>query len=116
MNDVVDVLTRAVFDARMRGNVYNLSNDCTVEALVAVIASGAGFRAPRARLPEWLVRLPVRLLPARFAYPLSIERVSALVSRTSYPIYRLNADTGYKAARSVPDALAEIVEEWCEQE
>jgi nucleoside-diphosphate-sugar epimerase len=112
VDDVVDVLEQAVFNERMQNEVYNVSNDCSVEEMIGGIATGAGVRPPRMRLPEKPLRLLLRLLPGGLAGPLTIERLDALVSSTTYPSRKLASHTGYKPARSVPETLATIVAGW----
>jgi len=109
---VVDVLQRAVFKERMQNEIYNLSNDCSVEEMVRGIASGAGVPPPRVRLPEQPLRMLLRLLPGGSAGPLTAERLDALISQTAYPCHKLASHVGYKPVRTVPDALAAIVAEW----
>lgn len=112
VGDVVDVIEQAVLNERMQNEVYNVSNDCSVEEMIDGIAAGAGVRPPRMRLPEQPLRLLLRLLPGSLAGPLTIERLNALVSRTTYPSRKLSSHIGYKPARPVPEALAAIVAGW----
>lgn len=109
---MVDVIHQAVFNERMENEIYNVSNDCSVEEMIGGIACGAGARPPRMRLPEKPLRLLLRLLPGGLAGPLTIERLNALVSRTRYPSRKLASHIGYKPARSVPETLAMIVAGW----
>lgn len=112
VDDVVDVLQRAVFNERMRNEIYNVSNDCSAEEMIRGIANGAGSRPPRVRLPEQPLRMLLRLLPGNLAGPLTVERLNALVSRTTYPCQKLTSHIGYKPVRPVPETLAKIVAEW----
>lgn len=112
VDDVVDVLQQAIFNERMHNEIYNVSNDCTVEEMIRGIANGAGVRPPRVRLPEQPLRMLLRLLPGSLAGPLTVDRLNALTSRTTYPCDKLVSHTGYKPARPVPETLAAIVGEW----
>ena len=112
VDDVVDVLEQAVLNERMQNEVYNVSNDCSVEEMIGGLATGVGVPPPHIRLPEKPLRLLLRLLPGGLAGPLTIERLNALVSRTTYPCQKLTSHTGYKPARPVPGTLAKIVAEW----
>lgn len=117
IDDVIHVLVQSVFSERMQNEVYNVSNDCSVEEMIGAIASGAGIcpprvRSPRMRLPEQPLRLLLRLLPGSLAGPLTIERLNALVSRTTYPSRKLSSHIGYKPTRPVPETLAAIVAGW----
>lgn len=112
VDDVVSVLAKAAVDDRMRGQTYNLSNDCYVDEMISAIARGVGGKTPRSRLPEFPIRALVRLLPRSLGLPISAERLNALTSRTSYPSTKLQAQIGYKPSSPVPHALAKVVSEW----
>ncbi len=112
VDDVADVLAWAVLDERMNNQVYNLSNDCTLEEMIGGVATGAGVPKPWIRLPEQPVRALVNLLPSNMGIPLTATRLDALVGRTSYPVDKLAGHIGYKPARAVPQAIASLVAEW----
>jgi len=63
VDDVVRALVAC--QAAPSGRVYNLSSDCTWEALIGRIASLTGVRPPRLRLPAWPLRLGIRTLEGR---------------------------------------------------
>ena len=96
----------------MQNEVYNVSNDCSVEEMIGGIATGAGVRPPRLRLPEKPLRVLLQLLPGGLAGPLTTERLNALVARTTYPCQKLTSHIGYKPVRPVPETLATIVAGW----
>jgi nucleoside-diphosphate-sugar epimerase len=112
IDDVIHVLVQSVFNERMQNEVYNVSNDCSVEEMIRAIASGAGVRPPRVRLPEKPLRMLLRCLPKSLVGPLTAERLNALVGRTSYPFTKLTYHIGYKPACPVPQALASVVSQW----
>jgi nucleoside-diphosphate-sugar epimerase len=112
VDDVVDVLARAVLDDRMSNQVYNLSNDCTLEEMIGGFATGAGVRKPWIRLPEQPLRALLKLLPPIAGLPLNKTRLDALVSRTSYPVDKLAGHIGYRPARAVPQDMASLAAEW----
>ena len=112
VDDVAEVIEQAVFNERMQNEVYNVSNDCSVEEMIGGIATGAGVPPPRVRLPEKPLRILLQLLPKSLAGPLTVERLNALVGRTSYPFTKLLSHIGYKPARPVPETLSAVVAGW----
>ena len=112
VGDVAEVLEQAVFNERMQNEVYNVSNDCSLEEMIGGMATGAGVRTPQVRLPEKPLRMLLRLLPGSLTGPLTTERLNALTSRTTYPCHKLAAHTGYKPTRPVPETLTAVVAEW----
>jgi len=112
VGDVAEVIEQAVFNERMQNEVYNVSNDCSMEEMINGIAVGAGVRPPRVRLPKKPLRMLLRCLPKSQAGPLTVERLNALVGRTSYPFAKLTSHIGYNPVRPVPETLAAIVAGW----
>ena len=109
---MIHVLVQSVFSERMQNEVYNVSNDCSVEEMIGAIASGAGICPPRVRSPEKPLRMLLRCLPKSLVGPLTAERLNALVGRTSYPFTKLTSHIGCKPARPVPETLAAIAAGW----
>jgi nucleoside-diphosphate-sugar epimerase len=108
VDDVVDALQRCARDSRACNQIFNLSNDCTVEQLVEGLAASSGVRPPRARLPERAVRLFVNAV-GRFApLPLTDARVDALVARTRYPFTKISKELGMSPSRFVPATVGDV--------
>jgi nucleoside-diphosphate-sugar epimerase len=111
VDDVVTVLRLCGSDDRAKGKVFNVSNDCLLEELVARIASDLGVKCPRVRLPEMPVRLITWAATKVTCHPLTQARIDALVSRTRYPYARLERELGFRPQICVLDAIGEIVRE-----
>lgn len=109
VDDVVDVLLKAGFDERARNNIYNVSNDCPLEAMIGGLAVAMGVAKPRCRFPEFLVRMAVNFTPLFMSTPVTQERIDSLVSRTSYSMNKLKSELGFVPLRSVPDHIGEVI-------
>lgn len=109
VDDVVAALLKCGTDARAQGQIYNLSSDCPLKELIRGIATAAGVRSPRIRLPESLMRTIVWVFAGNVSLPLSQERINALVSRTKYPTTKVEHELNFKSLRYVPDAIRELV-------
>ena len=107
VEDVVETLIRCGSDARARGGVLNLSNDCPLSALIDGIADAVGARRPRLRVPEFVVRAAVLALGGRGG--LTTGRVNALVARTSYPTTRVEKLLGFTPQHAAPSAIRDVV-------
>jgi nucleoside-diphosphate-sugar epimerase len=112
VDDVVAALLKCGTDARARGQIYNLSNDCLLEEMIRGIATALGVRPPRIRLPEGLARGIVGAVSGMVPFPLTQERINGLVRRTKYSTTKIEAGLNYKATHSVPEAMREIVVEY----
>jgi nucleoside-diphosphate-sugar epimerase len=108
-DDVVDLLLLCAFEARARNATFNLSNDCTLEEMIAGMAAALGVRSPRFRIPEAAARQVFQLAGKVFPVPLTPQRINALVARTRYPGARLERELGFVPRRSIPTAIGEVV-------
>ncbi len=93
-----------------KGRTYNLSDHCTIEHFVAVIANALGRTSPWLRLPEPIARLAGITLGKIPGFPLTQSRANALVNRSTYPISRIQQELGYHHVISMEDGLRELVE------
>lgn len=109
VDDVVDALIECGFDPAAKGQIFNLSNDCSQEAFVDGLAAAQGVKAPTLRMPEWVARALALVGSPLKGFPLKMSRVDALVSRTRYPADKLFNVLGFKPKRDVVSKLNEVV-------
>lgn len=91
---------------------YNVSQNCTIEQMIAAIAAGIGCPPPQIRIPETLARIAShvgRIVPR---FPLTPGRVDALTSRVRYPSTRIELELGYRHRKSIEDGLRELAQIW----
>jgi len=109
VNDVVDVLLRCGIDSRAKGEIFNISNDCLLTDMVNGMASALGVARPWLRLPEPVVRLVTSVAENVARFPLTQERIDALVSRTKYPNVKLEKKLDFTPQVNVPSAIGEVL-------
>lgn len=109
VDDVVDTLLRCATDARARGQIFNVSNDCPLEDMINGMADALRVPRPRRRLPEAFVRFALGIAGRVVRLPLTPERVDALVIRTRYPFTKLQRHLDLAPRRSVPAAIGEVL-------
>lgn len=108
VDDVVAALMLCGFDERARGEVFNISNDCSQEQLVIAMAKAQSVPPPRVRVPEWLMRSIAGIFSGVRGLPLSASRIDSLVARTRYPAAKLESVLGYRLQHDTKDRIAEI--------
>lgn len=108
VNDVVDALMLCGFDERAKGEIFNISNDCTQESLVEAIAKSLNVTAPKMRVPEGMMRFVSAVFSGVKKFPLSQSRIDALVARTHYPTDKLENILGYSPTRDVKQTITEV--------
>jgi len=99
-------------ELQQNGSAYIVSDHCSLETFVSIIAAHLGKPTPRMRLPE----LPVRALAAACGWlpgvPLKTSRIDALTNRTVYCTDRIEAELGFSNLVSMEAGLAELVRVW----
>lgn len=93
-----------------KGSTYNLSDHCSMEHFVAVIAGLLGRDPPRLRVPEPIARFAGATLGKLPGFPLTGPRINALVNRSTYPISRIQKELGYHHVTTMEEGLQELVE------
>ncbi|PIR26629.1 MAG: NAD-dependent epimerase [Deltaproteobacteria bacterium CG11_big_fil_rev_8_21_14_0_20_42_23] len=109
VDDVVEVLKLCGTNARARGKVFNISNDCLLEEMINGIASSLEVSAPRLRFPERFVRNLASIMATIAHSPLTQEQINGLVRRTKYPYTRLKKELDYSPKISVPQVISETI-------
>lgn len=108
VDDVVTALMLCATHPSARG-VFNLSSDCTWEALVARIAHHAQVPVPRIRVPETVMRALGGRLGAALGNPLTGARINALTGRTRYSTRRIESELGFVFTKPMPDGIADLM-------
>ncbi|CAG0979442.1 Aurachin B dehydrogenase [Anaerolineales bacterium] len=112
VDNVIEGLIRCGTMQHAQGRTYNLSDHCTMEQFVAMIAKARGKDVPHMRLPEAPVRLLARLAGRLPGFPLTEARVNALTNRAIYSNSKIEKELGYRHVISMQDGLAELVDCW----
>jgi nucleoside-diphosphate-sugar epimerase len=112
VGNVVEGLLRCGMQDAARGQIYNLSDQRTMEQFVATIAKTLGKTMPVLRLPEWPVRQSAKLLGNIKSFPLTVARVDALTGRAIYAIDKIEKELNYRHIVSMEAGLIEITEFW----
>lgn len=109
VDNVVEGLVRCGTMPAAKDRIYNLSDHCSMENMVEVIAGELESRLPALRMPELPVRWAARILEGIPGFPLSQARVDALTNRSYYPIERIQTELGYKHVISMEKGLRQLV-------
>lgn len=94
------------------GRAYIVSDHCTMEEFVTMIAEALGRKPPRRRLPEGPVRLAARLCEGIPGFPLTTSRIDALTNRVVYSSRRIEEELGYRHRITMADGIGELVRAW----
>ena len=109
VDNVVHALLHCGFNTRAFNQVFNLSDYCTMEDFVGLMARELGSATPRLRLPEKMVRLLATTMQSVPAWPLTLSRVDALTSFVTYPTTKIEQLTHYRHKVSMAEGIADLV-------
>ena len=107
--NITDALMLCATRPEARGRTYNVSQNCTIERVIAAIAAALGIARAPVRIPESFARVAARIGRVVPAFPLTPGRVDALTSRIEYPSTRIERELGFEHASSIEDALRTLV-------
>ncbi len=111
-DDIIQALMLSATSAQAKRRAYNVSQNCTIETMIAAIAAALDRPPPRARLPEALARFAAQVGQVMPRFPLTPGRVDALTSRVRYPTARIERELGYRHASSIEDGLTVLARRW----
>lgn len=109
VDDVVDALMLCGFREEAAGNVFNISNDCLFDDMIAGAAKAANVPVPRRSIPEGLIRSVVAVGEHIPGFPITKARIDALTVKTRYPVDKLTRVLQFTPSRQVPEYIGELV-------
>ncbi|MDF3238307.1 NAD-dependent epimerase/dehydratase family protein [Pseudomonas veronii] len=112
VNDVVRALMMCAVDARAKGQIFILSNDCPLSEVIDSMAQAYNVSRPRIRLPEGVLRLLVRLTSPFIKLPLTNERMDELVKRVGYNSAKIKNTIGFEFEKTIPQAMHELLRQF----
>ncbi|MGR9087538.1 MAG: NAD-dependent epimerase/dehydratase family protein [Gammaproteobacteria bacterium] len=115
VDDVVRALLLSGDHANAAGRTYVVSDYCTIEQFIGLIAKRLGRRIPGFRLPEPAMRAAVLLGRHVPKFPLTEGRIRALTNFAWYSDECICRELGYIRSVSMESGIAQMVEQWRQQ-
>ncbi len=114
VDNVIEALLLCAYSSSydQANNIYNVSQDCTLEKFVNTISAHLEKKNPTLHLPEIPVRVSVKLLEKIPGFPLTTSRINALTNSKNYSINKIENILGYKEIISLEEGLKKLVSEW----
>lgn len=117
VDNVIDALFLcATCQSRSVGNIYNVSDHCSIEEFINMITSNLGLANITLRLPEWPIRRITSLLENIPGFPLTTSRIDVLTNRVIYPTTKIQNELGYHSVVSMEEGIQQIVNAWKEKQ
>jgi len=115
VDDVAEALCLCAIDRRAAGEVFNLSNGCTVEQFVGAMCEARGRSDLGLRIPEGFARVLAEIGKRIPGCPLTPARVNALTVRASYSSERIHERLGFVPKVSAGEGLSRLIQMMCHE-
>lgn len=116
IDNVIKALIMCGFENSAKGQIFNISDYCTIEAFTELMAKSLQCKTPFLRLPEALIRKLSWCFEPLPHWPLKSSRIDALTSFASYPINRIESSLNYTHAIDMPNAVSSLVRFYRDQQ
>lgn len=108
IDDVVSALIALCFNLKARGEIYNLSNDCTVEATAEKMAEILGVCKPKIRLPIGLIHSPLKLFSSALKHKVHIPTFEILLRRTKISSNKIRLELDFVFSKQMPESIKDL--------
>lgn len=109
VDDVSRALLLLSIDGRARGEIYNLSNSCSLKSLVECISRLLKKTSTPVHLPTRLVMSAWHFASALVRPWRRLPSLNFLISSVSYPGTKIKRDLDFTFSRAMPDSISELI-------
>ncbi len=111
VDDVVNAMLVIASNPKSRNEIFNLSNDCSWEALIFQISSILNVKILPLRIPYKLIQIPlyiIKLIIGRFIH---IPLFATFAFRTNYTTNKIETYLNFKFTRPLPYSIDDVIKE-----
>jgi nucleoside-diphosphate-sugar epimerase len=111
VNDVAKAMILIANNSKSRNETFNLSNDCSWEALIIHISSILNVSILPLRVPYKLIQIllyPLKLIIGRFIH---IPQLATFALRTNYSTQKIESYLNFKFTKPMPDSIDDLIKE-----
>jgi len=109
VDDVVEALILCGRNKNAHGKIFNISDRCSIEEFVRIIASELTLNRLPYRFPRCLVQVLVGLFSGFSKFPLTYSRVRALTNYSSYSIEFIKKELGYHHTMGIRKGIKDLM-------
>jgi nucleoside-diphosphate-sugar epimerase len=110
--NVVKALMKCGRDPRAIGEIFNLSDQCTLEELVTIVQCTLGRPKKVPRIPAPIIQLVLPFLSIIPRMPLNRSRIGALTGRATYSVGKIQAQLDYTHQITIQEGIRQLTETW----
>lgn len=115
VDDVVEGLLRCGRIPSAKNGIFNISDNCTLEVFIELLASSLKKPIPHMRISEKWVRWIAKMTKYIPGNPLTEQRIDALVTRAIYSSEKIKRELGDWRFVDVECMFRELVENWLQE-
>ena len=94
---------------KSRNEIFNLSNDCSWEALIIQISTFLKVKTLPIRIPYKFVQIPFYLIKLFFGMFIKIPQIDTFVFRTSYSTKKIEYFLDFKFSKPMPYSIKDLI-------
>lgn len=109
VTDVSAALVECTINENSKNQIFNLSCDCPQFELIDGIANSLKVKKPNLRIPYFIAKIMCQTLGRFKFFPLSINRLNALISNTKYPTSKIDCYLNLPCKKYPPLYINEVI-------
>ena len=109
VDDVVNAMICISCNLKSRNEIFNLSNDCSWEALIIQISTFLKVKTLPIRIPYKFVQIPFYLIKLLFGMFIKIPQIDTFVFRTSYSTKKIECFLDFKFSKPMPYSIKDLI-------
>jgi nucleoside-diphosphate-sugar epimerase len=111
VDDVVNAMILIASNSKSRNEIFNLSNDCSWEALISQITSILDVKILPLRVPYKLIHIPLYILKLIIGRFIRIPQFAIFAFRTNYSTQKIESSLNFKFTKPMPNSIDDLIEE-----
>ena len=111
VDDVVNAMILIASNSKSRNEIFNLSNDCSWEALISQITSILDVKILPLRVPYKLIHIPLYILRLIIGRFIRIPQFAIFAYRTNYSTQKIESCLNFKFTKPMPNSIDDLIEE-----
>ena len=109
VDDVANAMILIASNSRSRNEIFNLSNDCSWEALIFHISSTLNVKILPLRVPYKLIQIPLYVLKLIFGRFIHIPQLTIFALRTNYSTQKIESYLNFKFTKPMPNSIDDLI-------
>jgi nucleoside-diphosphate-sugar epimerase len=111
VDDVANAMILIASNSRSKNEIFNLSNDCTWDALILHISSILKVKILPLRIPYKLIQIPLNLLKLVIGRFIHIPQFATFALRTNYSTEKIESYLNFKFSKPMPISIDDLIKE-----